>query len=132
MVHIILEHIVNCTPPAAISLNIESQAGPAITGEKDIVQELPIINFIRSCWTIIRIIGETLAAYRIGKLEQWDKLFSDSTRQTALLNLVIGVIYEIRLRPPILSTSIILVGETSEHQVNAVLSTITGCWKQLQ
>ena len=40
---------------------------------KAIVQEIPSINFIRSCRTILRIIGETLADYCIGKVEQWDQ-----------------------------------------------------------
>ena len=74
------------------------------------VQDLPSMNFIRSCWTILRIIGETLVDYCIGKVEQWSQLFSDGTdrRQTALHNLVIGVINEEPLSPLILSTSTIL------------------------
>ena len=123
----------NCMPPAGISPNILSWSDLA-PGVKFIVKELPKINFIRSCWTIIRIIGETLAAYRIGKVEQWDKLFYDSTgrRQNYLHNLVIGVIDEEHLCPLILSTSIILKGETSEQQVDTVLSTIGGYGERLQ
>ena len=98
------------------------------------MQEFPRINFIWSCRTILQIIGETLAAYHISKVEQWDKIFYDGMcrRQTALQNLVIGVIYEERLRPLILSTYIILDIETSEKQVDAVLSTIVVCGKQFQ
>ena len=104
-------------PPAGISPNIVSWSDLA-PGAKFIVKELPKINFIRSCWTIIQFIGETLADYCIGKVEQWDKLFYDSMgrRQNSLHNLVIGVIDEERLRPLILSTSITLYGETSEQQ----------------
>ena len=77
---------------------------------KGIVQELTRINFIRSFRTILRIIFETLVDYCIGKVEQWSQLFSDGTdrRQTALHNLVIGVINEEPLSPLILSTSTIL------------------------
>ena len=73
-------------------------------------------------------------AYRIVKVEQWDHFFSDIMvrHQTALQNLFIGIINEERLRPLILSTSIILKGETSEKHVEAVLPTIAGCGKRLQ
>ena len=93
------------------------------------MQELPRINFIPSCRKILRIIGQTLAAYHIGKVEKWDQLFSDGmvSPQTALQNLAIGIIYEELLCPLILSTSIILKEETYEQQVDSVLSTIAGC-----
>ena len=88
----------------------------------------------RSLRTIPQFIGETLAAYCIGEVEQWDQLFSDGKfrRQIDLQNLVIYIIDEERLRPLILSTSIILKRETSEQQVDNVLSTIAGCGKRLQ
>ena len=99
-----------------------------------ILQELPSINFIRSCQTILQIIGETLAVYRIGKVEKWDQLSSYGTgrRHTDIHNLVIGFINEEHLFPLILSTSIIMEVETSDKQINAVLSTIVGCRKRLQ
>ena len=128
MVQLILDNLVNGTPPEAIALNISSQDSIAMPGVTVIVQELPRINFIRSCWKFIRIIGETLVAYCTGKVEKWDQLLSDSTNrhQTALHILVIGVIDEERLRPIIHSTSIILKGETYDNQVGDVLSTIVG------
>ena len=105
-----------------------------MTGVKFIVQEITSIEFIWQFRTILRIIGETLAAYRIGKVKQRDQLFSDGTGrlQTALQNFFIGVINEDCLCPLISPNSIILEGETSEHQVDAVLSTIAVCGKQLQ
>ena len=67
-------------------------------------------------------------------MEQWDKVFSDGTgrRKTALHNLDISIIDEERMRPLILSTSIILKGETSEQKVDAVMSNIVSCGKRLQ
>ena len=67
-----------------------------MTGVKVIVQYLPSINLIRSCHTILQIIGETIMAYRIGEVEQWDQLFSDGTgrRHTALHIFFTGVISE--------------------------------------
>ena len=96
MVQLISEQLVNVMPPAAMSPNIASTADIDMLGVRVILQELPSISFIRSFQTILRIIGETLAAYFIGKVEQRDKLFSGGTgrRQTALQYLVIGVIGE--------------------------------------
>ena len=69
MVQLILEHLVNGTPSVAISPNISSKDSLAMLGVKVIVRELIRINFIWSCRTILRIIGETLADYFIGKVE---------------------------------------------------------------
>ena len=79
MVQLILKQLINDMPPAAISPNIASQADLTMPGVKFIVQELPSINFIQKCRTYIRIIGEALADYLIGKVNQWDQLFSDVT-----------------------------------------------------
>ena len=134
MVQLILEQLVNNTPLVAISPNIAPQDAFAIPGAKVIVQELPSINSICSCWTILRIIGNTVAAYCIGKVEQWDQLLSDGRDmiQIDIHNLVIGAMKEERLQtliistsiimhPLIISTSIILEGDMSEQQVDAVL-----------
>ena len=67
-------------------------------------------------------------------MDKWDQLFSDITGrcQNTLQNLVIVVIDEEHLSPLILSTSVILNGETSEQHVDDVLSTIAGCGKMLK
>ena len=75
----VLEQLVNGTLPSAISPNIVSQSAIDIPREKFIVQEILSINFIRSFRTVLQIIGETLVDYCIGKVDQWDQLFSDST-----------------------------------------------------
>ena len=91
-----MEQIVNGTPLASISPNIVSQDALDMHGVKVIVQDHPIINFIRKCQTIIRIIGETLLDYHIGNAEQWYKLVSKGIGrcQIALHNVEIGVIDE--------------------------------------
>ena len=53
MVQLILEQLVNGTPPEAISPNIASQADLAMPGVKVIVRELPSIKFIRLFQTIL-------------------------------------------------------------------------------
>ena len=131
MVQLILVQLVNGMPPESVAPDILSQDSLAMPGAKVIVQDLPSINFIRSCRSILRIIGENLAAYDIRKVGQWYQLLSDGTgrHQNYLKNLVISIIDDKRLRPLIPSTSIILKGDTYEQQVDAVLPTITSCWK---
>ena len=95
MVQLILEQIVNGTPPAAISPNILSKTAIDMPGVKVIVQDITSINFIRQFQTIISVIDETLAAHSIGIVDQLGKLFSNGTvrRQIVLQNLVIGIIH---------------------------------------
>ena len=130
-IKMILEQLVNGTPPEAISPNIQYPVALDMTEVRVINQELSSMNFIRSCRKIIRISSDILSSYCIGKAEQWDQLLSDGKgrHQTALKNLVIGVIDEEHLRPIILSTSIILKGENYGNQFDAVISTIAGCGK---
>ena len=72
---------------------------------------------------MLRIIGETLTAYRLAKASMWQLLFTDGTsrRQVALQNLIISITENYELRPLILSSAIILEGGSSEQQQNAIL-----------
>ena len=63
MLQLVLEMLVNGTPSSAISTDITSQA--ALTTPGVIIDNLPGDSYIRRCCTILRVIGETLAAYRI-------------------------------------------------------------------
>jgi len=65
MLQLVLEMLVNGTPPSAVSSNIASQV--ALTTPGVIIHSLPGDSYIRRCRTILRIIGETLTAYRLGK-----------------------------------------------------------------
>ena len=55
MVQLILENLVNGTPPGDIPSNIASKPDLAMPEVKVIVKEFPIINFIRSFRKILRI-----------------------------------------------------------------------------
>ena len=124
MLQLVLEMLVNGTPPSAISANIASQASLTTPGVT--IDNLPGDSYIRRCRTILRVIGETLAAYRLGKQQDWAQLFTDGTsrRQIALQNLVIGVVEDDVLRPLVLSSAIILKGESSEEQSDAIVSMV--------
>ena len=124
MVQLVLELLVNGTPPSSIPANILSHV--AIMNPNTTVKEVPSVSWIRRCRTILRIIGETLASYRLAKAEDWKQLFTDGTsrRQSAIQNLIIGIKEDNILQNIALSSSIILKGETSEEQFNAISAMI--------
>ena len=132
MLQLVLEMLVNGTPPSAIPLNIKSQA--ALTTPGVIIEDLPGLGYVRNCRTILRVIGETLTAYRLGKQAEWQQLFTDGTsrRQIALQNLIISILEDDILRPLVLSSAMILEGETSEQQCDAVVKMIKRGGKHLQ
>ena len=60
---------------------------------------LPALGVPCVCCTVVRIVRETLTAYRPGKADGWAQLFSDGTsrRQVAMQNLVLGVFKDDKL-----------------------------------
>ena len=77
MLQLVLELLVNGTPPSSIPANIVSHV--AIMNPNTTVKEVPSVSWICRCRTILRIIGETLASYRLAKAEDWKQLFIDGT-----------------------------------------------------
>mmetsp|Transcript_3886 Transcript_3886/g.10150 ORF Transcript_3886/g.10150 Transcript_3886/m.10150 type:complete len:291 (+) Transcript_3886:4227-5099(+) len=80
MVQLILEQLVNGTPPSAIPANILSQ-DRLMTGRDG--QQPPSVGFCRDMRVVLRILTETLAAYQLAKQGQWKQLFSDGMRWDA-------------------------------------------------
>ena len=77
MLQLVLEMLVNGTPSSAINANIQSHI--AITSPIVKIVDLPCDKYIRECRTILRIVGETLTAYQLAKVEGWSQLFTDGT-----------------------------------------------------
>lgn len=125
-VHIVLlicELLVNGTPPSAVPANIQT-ASAAFTGAE--ASELPSVNFVRQCRTVVQNLNETLAALRLGNASTWHQLFTDGTtrRQIAFQNLVIALMEDGKLDPVIVSSSMILEDETSETQVKSIVDMV--------
>ena len=125
-VHVVLlicELLVNGTPPSAIPANIQTTSA-AFTGAE--ATELPSINFVRQCRTVLQNLNETLSALRLGKADTWHQLFTDGTtrRQIAFQNLVIALMVDGKLDPVIVSSCMILEDETSETQVKSIMNTV--------
>lgn len=88
---LIMEALINGTPPSAIRANIQLHIetfAPFI----DTV-ELPSLWTIRRARTVILVICQTLAAYRLAKADKWGQLFTDATsrRQVTFQNLLISI-----------------------------------------
>mmetsp|Transcript_13403 Transcript_13403/g.29103 ORF Transcript_13403/g.29103 Transcript_13403/m.29103 type:complete len:910 (+) Transcript_13403:516-3245(+) len=132
MVQLIFEQLANGTPPASIPANIASHAAIITPGAK--VVELPSLDFVRRCRPALRVLCETLAAYRLDTAKEWEQLFTDGTgrRQVALQNLVLSIIEDDEIQPLVLSTSIILEDETSERQVEAIVEMISTAGQRLE
>ena len=117
MYELIMEQLVNGTPPSAISDNILSFVSTFLPNT--IVKELPSIWTVRRTRTILLIVVEALAAYQLGKSLWWKQLFTDGTsrRQTFFQNLAISIEDTtetddglLKLKPILLSTTTPLYG----------------------
>ena len=88
---LILEQLVNGTPPSSVSANISAHVMKFSPTTK--IKELPSIWTIRRARSVLLVICQTLAAYRLAKAEKWEQLFTDATsrRQVTFQNLIISV-----------------------------------------
>lgn len=91
MWEIIIQQIVNGTPPSAINNNIVAMI--ETFSPSTVIRELPSIWTIRRARTVLLVIVQTLAVYRIAKAKKWEQLFTDGTsrRQVAFQDLIISI-----------------------------------------
>ena len=110
-----IRFFMNGTPPSAVSSNIASQI--VIMNPDVKAKDVPSISYVRKCCTILRIIGETLASYKLAKAKDWQQLFADriSRRQTVIQNLIVTIKEDNVLKNIVLSSSIVPVGGLSEQ-----------------
>ena len=71
VVQLVIEQLVNGTPPTSIRFNIASFLALSTTSDK--IKQLPSLSFIRECRLAIQIIGETLTAYRLASAPKWEQ-----------------------------------------------------------
>lgn len=88
---LIIEQIVNGTPPSSINANIVTfirKLSPSI-----VIRELPSIWTIRRARTVLLAIVQTLATYRIAKAKKWEQMFTDGTsrKQVSFQDLIITI-----------------------------------------
>jgi len=86
------------------------------------LKELPTVDFVRKCRTVLENLNLMLAGKRLGDAPSWHQLFTDGTtrRQIACQNLVIGLMDEDgKFNSVIASSCIFLENETSEKRLRA-------------
>ena len=90
IVLLICKLIVNGTPPFAVAANIQKMSA-TMDGRKE--NELPCIKFVQKCRVVFQNLNFTLAALRLGDVDQWHQLFTDGTSRhhIAFQNLLIAV-----------------------------------------
>ena len=81
----------NGTTPPAVGANIV--ANIRTFSPKTVINELPFKWTVCCARTVLYVIVQTLAAYRLGKSKKWRQAFTDGTgcRQVAMQNLLIDI-----------------------------------------
>ena len=73
----------NDTPPSAVPANIKTMSA-AMPGQE--VTELTCINFVRKCRVVVQNLNSTLAALRLGEVDEWHQLFTYGTSRRKFLS----------------------------------------------
>lgn len=91
MWELIMGHLVNGTSPSAIAQNIKIDVEMFSPTTK--IVELPSIWTCRRGRTVLLVVCQTLACYRLAKADKWGQLFTDGTgrRQQHYKDLLISV-----------------------------------------
>ena len=81
----------NGTPPTAVNKNIVAHVRRF--SPQCVIKELPSVWTIRRARSVMLVIVQTLAAYRLGEAKKWGQVFTDGTarRQESFQNLVISI-----------------------------------------
>ena len=81
----------NSTPPSAVGENIV--ANIRTFSPKTVIKELPSKWTVHRARTVLYVIVQTSASYRLGKSNKWRQAFTDGTgrRQVAMQNLLIDI-----------------------------------------
>jgi hypothetical protein len=88
---LILEQLVNGTPPSSVSANIVifiQRFSPRVK-----IKETPSIWTVRRGRTVLLVVVETLAAYRLARAKRWGQMHTDGTgrRQIAFQDLAMTI-----------------------------------------
>ena len=125
VVQLICELLVNGTPPTAVRGNIKIMY-EMLYGEK--TDDLPSDNFVRSCCSVVEVIGETITAMKLANAGNWDQLWTDATtrRQVPFTALIIGVLGDAeKVDPVVVSSCIFMEDETSESQAKGIIGKVS-------
>ena len=106
VVLLVYELIIISIPPTAIPISIYTLY-ETLTGVDHTV--VPYVSFIRRCRTVVKVVGETIAACKLADAESWRHIFTDETsfHQCAYQALVVGLMDEDGFLDPVIVSSCI-------------------------
>ena len=125
LVQIILEMIVNGTPPSSIRaiLLIFAQTFDPTFDLKD----LPCLAYIRKCRSILITVTKVIAALRLSKAENWGQMFTDATSiaQVPLQDIILSLKDHDVIKPIVLLAATVLQnGKSADAVVDTICTAV--------
>ena len=119
------ELLVNGSPPSAIPTSILTLFATLYGEEPKII---PSLNYVRQCRVLVQIISETITAMKLAACPNWAEIFFDATtrRQIPFSAVVVSLMGDgpETIDPIIVSSCVILEDETSETQVDGIVTKV--------
>ena len=125
VVLLVVELLVLGVPPKAIPGSIMTVYTTLYGSRPD---EVPSVDFVRRCRSVVQVVGETLAAWRLAESVDWRQIFTDATsrRQCAFQALIVGLMTEDgSLDPVIVSSCIPLEDESAQTTFDSVVEKVS-------
>ena len=117
MVLLICELLIIDIPQTDITRSIYTLYG-TLTGIDP--TEVPYVSFIQRCLTVVQVVRENIAAWKLEDADSWIQIFTDATssNQCTFQELVVGLMNEDGLLDPVIVLScIFLENETSQKNI---------------
>ena len=124
VVLLICELLIIGIPPRAIPRRIYTLY-EMLTGVEP--TEVPSVSFIRRCRTVVQVVGETIAVWKLSDADSWRQIFTDATScwQCEFQALVVGLMDEYGfLDPVIFSSCFFLENETSQTTFDTIVDKV--------
>ncbi len=119
------ELLVSGSSPSAIPSSILTLFA-ALYGKEP--TQIPSLNYVRQCRVLVQIISETITAMKLAACPNWAQIFFDATtrRQVPFSAVVISLMGDDpeTIDPVIVSSCVILEDETSETQVDGIVTRV--------
>ena len=125
MVLLICELLIIGIPPRAIPSSIYTIYETLTDVE---TTEVPSVSFIRRCHTVVQVVGENIAAWKLADADSWREIFTDATscRNCAFQALVVGIMDENGLLDPVIVFScIFLENDTSQTTFDTIVDKVS-------
>ena len=89
---------------------------------------IPSLNYVHQCRVLVRIVSKTITAMKLSVCTNWAEIFFDATtrRQVPFSAVVISLMGDTpeSIDPVIVSSCVVLEDETSETQVDGIISKV--------